>query len=324
MAIRKLAVVISLIAMIVILSPQARATTTTLQATEDAYVSEGETAVTYDDMNLSIGWSDGYKFETYIKYSLASTSGKTITNAILNVYIFENAYDAGETPAIIVHKVANQTWSEATLSWDNKPVIGVEINRSNTTALMTGWFAFNVTSWVNESNGGNVSFHLNTTYYGSGDYLIVQDRESTDATLRPNLTVTYEGAATSTTWISFNFTSLPQTGCQPYEAGSSSNNQADAAKPIYYIDNTGNVPIDLDFRFSSSLPSGITVKGNATCQGTYTSCQSAAQTLGTSYTQLVVDLAIASSYANITLYADVSAGATAGTSSGTLYIKSSG
>lgn len=169
------------------------------------------------------------------------------------------------------------------------------------------------------------------------DYLplkIVIEGGATDATFSiampsnyagwTEITGTSEGAATASDWISFNFTSLPQTGCQPYQAGSSGYAQNGIGTPIYYIDNTGNAPISISIRLGGSPPSGITLKANSSCVGTCTSSQSSLVTLSTSYADLIVGLAEASSFANISLYSDLQAGTGDGTSSLTIYIKSTG
>ncbi len=134
------------------------------------------------------------------------------------------------------------------------------------------------------------------------------------------ITGTSEGSATSVDWISFNFTDIPQYYVQPYQLGASADTQNGAAEPIFYIDATGNTDIDVQLRFSSSLPSGLTVEGNATCSGTYNSCQGPGVQITTSYVTLVDDLSQTDSFANITLWGNVSDG-TSPTSTGfTMYI----
>lgn len=130
---------------------------------------------------------------------------------------------------------------------------------------------------------------------------------------------TTEETATATDWISFNFTDIPQYWVQPYQLGDASKDQNGASEPIFYIDVTGNTDMDFSLRFSS-LPSGIAIMGNASCSGTYTSCQSAVQNIQTSYVQLINDLSQTSSFGNITLYGNLSAGTPPTGTGYTLYI----
>ena len=125
---------------------------------------------------------------------------------------------------------------------------------------------------------------------------------------------------------SFNFTEVPQNWIEPWQLGQSSNNQAGITKPIFYIDNTGNVDEKFELYWSGSLPSGISVCGNSSCTGTCTSpgtlteCTTIGETEGSATT--FATTIKTDEYLNITLYANVSSGTAAGQTSQTLYIKS--
>ena len=140
------------------------------------------------------------------------------------------------------------------------------------------------------------------------------------------ITGTDQTGATATDWISFNFTEVPQNWIEPWQLGQSSNNQAGITKPIFYIDNTGNVDEKFELYWSGSLPSGISVCGNSSCTGTCTSpgtlteCTTIGETEGSATT--FATTIKTDEYLNITLYANVSSGTAAGQTSQTLYIKS--
>lgn len=129
-----------------------------------------------------------------------------------------------------------------------------------------------------------------------------------------------EGGATSLDWISFNFTDYPEYYCEPQQLGSDSDKQEGVEKPIFYIDVNGNTDMDIKIRFSSSLPGGIVVGGNASCSGTYVSCQNVIQGISTDYVTLIDDLSQTDSFGNVTLYANVTGGSDGESAGQTLYI----
>ncbi len=131
---------------------------------------------------------------------------------------------------------------------------------------------------------------------------------------------TSEAGATSTPWISFNASVLPQNYIEPYVEGDSLKAQSGTATPIFWVENTGNVAIDLYMYWSASLPTGWSVLWNGTC----TSCTSvvtvALTGVGETNAQLIVDALAVGAYANLTAYANASASAVDG--SVDLYTKS--
>lgn len=193
------------------------------------------------------------------------------------------------------------------------------------------------TIWNDTANAGTYNVtkiyaddgtSINTTTHTDVFFTISAATDATFAIALPSdyssftdITGTSEGGATAIDWISFNFTDFPENYCEPSQLGASADKQNGITKPIFYIDNTGNTDIDIEFKFSSSLPTGVVVGGNSSCTGTYASCTSTLTNIGTSYVKLVDDLSQTDSFANITFYGNVSTGATAGESSGyTLYI----
>lgn len=67
-----------------------------------------------------------------------------------------------------------------------------------------------------------------------------------------SVTGTSEAAATSTDWISFNFTAPPAAWQQPSVLGNFSRNQTGPSVPIMLIDNTGNVNVTFSIRSNNT------------------------------------------------------------------------
>lgn len=198
---------------------------------------------------------------------------------------------------------------------------GFNLITQNTTITATEG-SNNVTVYANDT-AGNVGseteyFTVSTSVASNAVFSIALPSDYATFT---NATGENETDATSYDWISFNFTQRPQYYVQPYQLGSSGNAQNGATQPIFLIDNMGNVNINISFRFESALPTGITVEGNATCSGTYTSCQATSLPFNTSYTQLVNNLSYTDSFANITMYSNMSLDASPNSTGFTMYIQ---
>jgi len=169
----------------------------------------------------------------------------------------------------------------------------------------------------------STSYYAKTVVYfnvpADASFSVAMPSSYTEVTI----TGTSEAEATTLDWISFNFTDVPQSSLQqPYVLGDPSNAQNGALQPIFLIKNTGNVDEKFEIK-AVSVPSGIGFYFNATCATG--DCSGATETL-TEFTagtyQTVVSELYQGKYLNVTLWANVSAGTTAGQYSTDLYIRS--
>jgi hypothetical protein len=142
-----------------------------------------------------------------------------------------------------------------------------------------------------------------------------------------NITADTEATANQTSWISFNFSSSNENFREPYRVGSSSDTQDNAnKKPIFRINNTGNRNISVSLKFNETVPAGIAVGGNASCDPDSSCCGTVQTSLinlggGTTYQYLGQNLQNTTTCAlNITLWGNVS-GVTPGESLRYLFIK---
>jgi len=116
---------------------------------------------------------------------------------------------------------------------------------------------------------------------------------------------------TTSTWISFNFTSSTESGVQPQTNGVTGDKQAGITKPIFLVQNIGNVPTTI--QINASVPAGFTVCANST---TVTTCTA----LSGTFTNMKTSLAVGAKE-NITLYGSTSS-ASGGQSSGNVFLLS--
>jgi hypothetical protein len=84
-----------------------------------------------------------------------------IQAATLRVYATETM------PVISAHSVNDTTWDETTITWDNQPPIGAELN-TQTNIDAGDWAQFDVTSYI--SGNGVYSLALTTTATGAYDF----------------------------------------------------------------------------------------------------------------------------------------------------------
>jgi len=170
-----------------------------------------------------------------------------------------------------------------------------------------------------------------TSYYAKSTvYFLVPSDASfsvalpADYTSFTAITGTNEGGATALSYISFNYTNVPQAGLQqPYQLGDNTKAQNTTSnKPIFYIDNTGNVPEQFKVYIDSSTPTGVYIYVNASC-GTCTAPLTVLTAVAVSASTNTLTTSLANTdYLNITLFSNTSSGAVAGETSRTFYIYS--
>jgi poly(beta-D-mannuronate) lyase len=128
--------------------------TFTLIPEADAYVRDGTNAAithgTTDPTLLITKLSPSGQLnnarESYLRFNLASVSG-TVSSATLRVY---GKVDLTTVPSVPVgvYAVANTTWSESALTWNNKPASSTGLDTSTVTNTAYAYITWDVTSYV--------------------------------------------------------------------------------------------------------------------------------------------------------------------------------
>ncbi len=168
--------------------------TAALAPVADSYVraSQGtsnfgtETAVTVQEGN---GTSN--QRWTYFKFDLASLP--SIANAKLRVFGAVSA-TTGTTIQTAVYSVANTTWTETGLTWNNKPASGatalatVTIVNNSTTAR---WYELDVTAYLQaeKAAGRNTVTLALKNLANSTPYVTLSSKEATTVANRPHVLV---------------------------------------------------------------------------------------------------------------------------------------
>ena len=130
-------------------------TTTTLNATKDAYVRDGANAainygatdLTKMETKLDLTANSGFNREGYLGFDLSTISGN-ISSAKIKVYGKLGA--AGTGIPVSMYSVSSTTWAEATTNWNNKPAAGATSLATATLTSTTGAYSiWDVTNYVN-------------------------------------------------------------------------------------------------------------------------------------------------------------------------------
>ena len=158
------------------------------RAPADTYVRDGTysgqnygQAVTMEVKNVD---SAGYDRQAYVRFDLTGVgSAAEITSAKVRLYGKLLNTMVASMP-IGLYPVANTTWSEAGLTWSNKPAAGASPIATKTVSGTTGaWYEFDVTSYLSSRSPPGrsaVAFML----YGT---TVSQGYAASTATRRPRI-----------------------------------------------------------------------------------------------------------------------------------------
>lgn len=129
--------------------------TITLAPQHDAYVRNGTAAGTTHgttDPNILVTKlnstaSAGNDRHTYLRFD-AGSAGSTITSAILRLY-GKIDDDRSTNVPINVYGVSNTTWTESTITWNNKPATGASALQTATVTDATArYYSWDITAYV--------------------------------------------------------------------------------------------------------------------------------------------------------------------------------
>jgi VCBS repeat-containing protein len=143
--------------------------TTTVTPSKDSYVrSAFPTENNGNSTNLRSYTSSGKETRTYISFTVSGLSG-TVTSATLRLFVTDASPAGGA-----LYAVADSSWTETGLTWDNKPALGALITNVGNAALST-WVELNVASVV--TGNGTYSFAIGGV---SSDVVYYSSKEGTN------------------------------------------------------------------------------------------------------------------------------------------------
>lgn len=128
--------------------------TSTLQPLQDAYVRNGTyAAITHGTTDpailiskLNSNPATGNDRQTYIRFDVSSISSP-ITSAVLKLYGNLDDNRNNNIPVNVL-AVSNTTWTESTLTWDNKPATGALLDVETVTDSIARYYTWDITAYV--------------------------------------------------------------------------------------------------------------------------------------------------------------------------------
>jgi hypothetical protein len=179
---------------------------TTFTPQQDAYVRDGSNAGTAfgstDAGNLvtklAPAGQTGNNRETYLTFDLSSVTG-SITGATLKVN--GHAQDSRDANIIVgAYAVSTTSWTESTLTWNNKPAAAASALATTTVTDATArYYNWNITSYIQSEKAAGrtkVSFVLKNQQETQGQLLWNSKETGSNA---PQLTITTAAAREETT-----------------------------------------------------------------------------------------------------------------------------
>jgi hypothetical protein len=167
---------------------------TVLSAVADARVKSSSASTNYGrDSDLRARRSSSSStYESYLKFNLSTLGAGTITSAKLRLY---GQLDSGSNIATALYSVSNTTWSETSITWNNKPVAGTTaLSTTTITNNVARFYEWDVTAFIRseKSAGRNVISLAMKNPQTSSPYAIFNSREASSN--KPQLVITVGGA----------------------------------------------------------------------------------------------------------------------------------
>ncbi|BDD09320.1 hypothetical protein FUAX_17520 [Fulvitalea axinellae] len=164
-----------------------------LSPVADAYVygkNKGTNYGTGADILVKEGGSVPYIRRGYFKFDLSSLPAGAVVNSASFDLAVKSSNGTAQSTAFNLSTVADDSWTETGVNWNNMPQVGAVADSQTGTAAGTV-MSFDVEQESADAlTDGALSLHLRSAVAGPA-YLTFHSREASDASLRPKLRVTY-------------------------------------------------------------------------------------------------------------------------------------
>lgn len=155
--------------------------TITLTATADSYVSSATTGTNYGASTTLAVDNSPVEF-TYLKFDLSPYAGRTLQSATLQLGSAANASGGKQN----VKLVADDSWTESGINYNNKPALGAAIGTLGPTTINTSYSVPLTVSGLGGELGQQLSLGIDTA---STDGLTLNSKEA-GASVAPRLVLT--------------------------------------------------------------------------------------------------------------------------------------
>jgi len=131
--------------------PVKASTTITFAPVADSYVNQSEPSKNFGS-NRSLRVDGTPRVHSYLRFEVSGINGAPVSSVILRIYA-----NSSSASGFSVHKVANNSWKEKEIDYNNAPTVGSEVGTSNGFSSET-WVETDVTSLLNSD--GTISLAL--------------------------------------------------------------------------------------------------------------------------------------------------------------------
>jgi hypothetical protein len=164
--------------------PPPPGTTVTLNAVADTYAASDTPGTAFGASTSLFADSSPLKV-TYLKFDLTQLAGRTVTGAVLRIRTTTNSASGSPGPEL-VRVVADSGWSEAGLTFANRPATGAQVGQLGATTSNTPFAVTLTTAPVAAAAGGLLPLAIDP---GSSDAFYINSRETATP---PQLEVTLQ------------------------------------------------------------------------------------------------------------------------------------
>lgn len=172
----------------------------TLSAIADAYVRDGTSAATNfgsaTQLQVKASGGAGSTRESYLRFDLTNVG--TVTSAVLR--LFGNLSADGENVTVGAYPVADVSWGEGTINWNNKPAAGAgPVATATLLGTVAKWYEWDLTDYLKQQKAAGASA-VTLVLRGAAISAAVatfDSDESATAANRPQLLVQSQAADTT-------------------------------------------------------------------------------------------------------------------------------
>ena len=158
-----------------------RAARITTPPVDDTYTHEARATTKFGDKRtIYTGWYDDGSERTLLKFDLSGLPGD-LNIGKAKLWLYDYFLTEGGSSGVKCYRVDDDDWSEEAVTWNSQPAYGAQLG-DPVPVTDTGWFSWDVTSFVQEEFGGDkkVSFSLidieedtevdHSTWFASKEY----------------------------------------------------------------------------------------------------------------------------------------------------------
>jgi RHS repeat-associated protein/CSLREA domain-containing protein len=172
----------------------------TFTPVDDAYIANDAPSTNYGSA-ITLQTDNTPIKDFLLKFTVSGVNGQSITNAKIRLYNVDSATKGGD-----FYHVANNSWQQSTVTWNNAPAAGSTLLASLGSVSPNTWYEVDVTSLI--TGDGTYSLRVSSTSSNGADY------SSKEGANPPQLVITL-GTATATFTPTATRTSTPTNTLTP-------------------------------------------------------------------------------------------------------------